>query len=350
MILTYKIKHGKDFSVELEKARKVAEFALSNKGSATSSAVAHIGLKSAIANQILRKYARNRKLKRIRSVKLTVPGQSIRADKIARTLTVPCLGIHNLPFYFDPGFAKIAQIECDNLYCFVAVEYPDTPAINPTGKLGIDLNTTGHCIVVADPDTGKVLKAGKQTLHIRQKYKAIRRQLQKEGKFTALKLLNSKESRVIRDINHKLSKHVVDIAAASNKGLQMEDLTNLRTRTKKKTNRTFRYALNSWPYYQLRTMIDYKAKKLGIPVTVIDPAYTSQTCSRCGLLGTRIGKTFKCSCGHVDHADANAAFNIGVWIARVIDPAQTEMRRKGDTDTPAGATALNVSTPEPHGF
>lgn len=347
MILTYKIKHGKDFTLELEKARKVAEFALSNKGAVSSAAVAHIGLKSAIANQILRKYGKNKKLKKIKSVKLTIPGQGIRTDTDAHTLTIPCLGIYGLSFYFDTGFTKIAQVECDRTYCFVSAEFPDTSVKPTVGTLGIDLNTTGHCLVMADPDTGKVFKAGKQTIHVRQKYKAIRKQLQKTKRYKALKLLNNKESRVIRDINHKLSKHVVGVAAAANKGLQMEDLTSIRTRTKKKSNRTFRYALNSWPYHQLRTMVEYKAKKLGVPVAFIDPAYTSQACSRCGLLGTRTGKTFKCSCGHVDHADANAAFNISVWDTRMVDPAQTEMCRKGDTDTPAEATALNVQTLEP---
>jgi hypothetical protein len=48
-----------------------------------------------------------------------------------------------------------------------------------------------------------------------------------------------------------------------------------------------------------------------IPVIEVDPAYTSQTCSRCGSIHKPDGKRLKClTCGHNHHRDADSGFVI----------------------------------------
>lgn len=308
MILTYKIKHGRDFSVELAKARHVAEHALEH-GACSSAAVKHIGLKSAIANQILRKYGNDKKIKRVSSVNLIVPGQGIKTDAANNTLTVPCLKL-SLQYNFS-GFSKVNQIEVSKEYAFVSVTVPEKPVIQQTAWLGVDMNTTGHCCVVSNSSTGKVLKLGKKAHHIHQKYKNQRRNLQKQGNFRLAKKIKNRESRIVRDINHKISRKVVNYALKNNAGIVVEDLSGIRNN--RKQAKSFRYSLHSWSFYQLQFFLEYKAKLLGIPIVKIDPRYTSQQCSRCGLLGNRNKKSFKCpACGHVEDADVNASFVIGL--------------------------------------
>lgn len=59
MILTFKIKYGKDFSNEPTKARQSQEFALKTN-TLSSKDVKHFGLKSIMVNQLLRKVYKER--------------------------------------------------------------------------------------------------------------------------------------------------------------------------------------------------------------------------------------------------------------------------------------------------
>ncbi len=109
--------------------------------------------------------------------------------------------------------------------------------------------------------------------------------------------------------------------------------------------------MNSWSFYQLRQFVKYKSKLAGIPVTLIEPADTSQTCSKCGQLGERTGKQFKCpTCGHVENADVNASFNIAKASVKSQSISQLHKDRdlcKGNSDIPKEATGVRVLTLEP---
>lgn len=283
MIPTFKIKHGRDFSAELDKARQIAEFAIKTRAN-TSAAVRHIGLKSAIANQILRKYGRNKNIKQVRNVKLTVPGQSVRINRTARIISIPSLGL-DLQYYSFRDFRSVNQIEIGEEYAHVSVEVDEPLQYNSGKYLGVDLNTTGHVAVAADPETGKIWKLGKQAYHVHRKYRNIRRRLQKQGKLRKAKTIKNRESRLVRNLNHHISKKIVEIAKASNRVIKLEDLKHICKRART-SSKSFRYSLNSWSFYQLRQMIEYKAKLLGVVVCHVDPAYTSKTCSMCRHLET----------------------------------------------------------------
>jgi putative transposase len=160
MILTFNIKHNRDFSIELKKAKQIAEFAVKTH-TLSSKDVKHFGLKSIIANQILRKYSRNKKIKDVKSVELTIPNQGIHVDKEKQEIYIPSLKL-TLPYIFRNDFEKVNQIEISDKYAHVSVSVPDKPAIEPQTWLGVDRNTTGHIAVVANPQTGKVWKLGKK--------------------------------------------------------------------------------------------------------------------------------------------------------------------------------------------
>ena len=189
MILTCKIKHNQNFDIELSKAKQIAVVAKKTK-TRSSKDVKQIGLPSAISNQILRKYSSNKKLKRINSVKLTIPSQGVKLEE--KKIKVSCLQLH---LDFPKQSRKIHQIELDNNYAYVSYAVKEEKEITCQSWIGIDLNTTGHCVVAANPTTKKVWKLGKMANHIHKKYKTLRRKLQKRKRRKALKKIKNKEDR-----------------------------------------------------------------------------------------------------------------------------------------------------------
>jgi putative transposase len=338
VILTFKIRHDRDFTAELGKARKIAEFAIDHKTRSTKD-VKQFGLKAAIANQILRKYGNNKTIEHVNRVKLTVPSYHIRWNIEKREIEIPCLKFKT-SYSFRNDYTKINQIELDNEYAYVSVTVKEEPQITPTAWVGVDRNTTGHIAVVGNPTTGKVWKLGKEALYIHNKYRSIRKKLQKKGKYGLVKKIRNRESRIIRDLNHKVAKEIVEVAKDNNAGLKLEQLAGIRNN--RKHGRSFNHSLHSWSFYQLQQFIEYKAKLCGIPLTYVEPQNTSKECSRCGNIGIRDSKKFVChTCGHVDHADANASFNIAQRPSIEEGVGLLHIDRdicKGSTDTPRGAT------------
>ena len=177
--------------------------------------------------------------------------------------------------------------------------------------LGIDMGEKN----IAVTSDGEILTSAAVEKN-RQRHHRLRKELQRKGTKASrrkLKLLRRKQARFQKDINHQISKRLVLEAKHTQRGIAVEDLTDIRTRTrvKGKENRAKR---SNWSFAQLRMFLEYKAKLMGVPVVVVDPAYTSQRCFACGHIegaNRKSQREFLCqACGHTAHADVNAANNI----------------------------------------
>lgn len=108
-----------------------------------------------------------------------------------------------------------------------------------------------------------------------------RRKLGKLKKLSAIRKMNDKEHRIMTDINHKISRQLVNMAIEEDVSvIKLENLTNIRqaARTSRKNEKN----LHTWSFYQLSKFIEYKSKLAGISVVYVDPKYTSQLCPQCG--------------------------------------------------------------------
>ncbi len=162
-----------------------------------------------------------------------------------------------------------------------------------------------------------------------------------------LKKIKDRESSIVKDLNHKVSRKIVEIAEDQNAGIKLEKLDGIRNN--KKHTKSSNYNPNSWSFYQLQRFIEYEAKLNDIPITYVEPRNTSKECSRCGHIGISEGKSFRCpSCGHVDNADANAMLNEALRPPLVEGIGQLHASLsacKESTDTPRGATPRTTETP-----
>jgi putative transposase len=297
-------------SFMFKEALEIAKYAAVNKerrSRLSTKEVKYNYLPSAVVNQILRKYS-NKTIKTPKNVHLIVPGQSIKfADSV---ITIKCLNL-DIPWQSGRIVKKINQVEIhkDHIYLNVSVKVPVT--YQRAKMIGVDLNTTHHMAVASDIHSGKVWKLEKSAMNIRKMYQNKRKKSQSENNWRVLKDMKHKERNIVRDRTHKLVNKIIDIAVANEADIAIEDLTHIRENTRKRSNKTTRRATNSWSFGQFRFIMEYKCKLREVSLHVVDPAYTSQMCSKCVHIGTRNRKNFHCrSCGHQDHADVNAAFCI----------------------------------------
>lgn len=146
----------------------------------------------------------------------------------------------------------------------------------------------------------------------------------RKDKLKALKGLTGKEKNYVKTYNHMVSKRVIEFAKKHNAGQINMELLALQGTEKKSTLSTIRW----WGYYQLKEMIEYKAKREGIEVKYVDPYHTSQICSICGHYeeGQRETQSkFKCKnphCQHEENADRNASRNIARSIKYITKKEQ----------------------------
>jgi IS605 OrfB family transposase len=208
------------------------------------------------------------------------------------------------------------QGECDlvcrdgEYYLHQTCNVLEDDSFDPGGWLGVDFGVVN----IATSSDGAQF-SGDTVLGVRKRRRRQRRRLQAKQTRSAtrrLRLLSGKEERFAKDVNHQVSKRIVERAKRIGYGIAVEDLTGIRDRVR--LRRSQRDNLHSWAFHQLRTFLEYKAKLAGVPLVAVDPKYTSQQCSACGhteRANRPSQDVFSCkSCGYAAHADFNAAVNL----------------------------------------
>jgi len=206
------------------------------------------------------------------------------------------------------GLMRIVE-KSGKWYAQVSIKIPEQEEVNSENIMGIDLGLKVPAVAVTSTGKTKFFGNGRQIKYIRRKYQSRRKKLGKLKKLSAIKKLGDKESRWMKDQNHKISRQIINFAIKENVSvIKLETLANIRktTRTSRKNARN----LHNWSFYQLQQLIKYKANMVGIKVIEVNPAYTSQTCPNCGTKNKANDRKYECLCGFKTHRDRVGAINI----------------------------------------
>ena len=230
-----------------------------------------------------------------------------------------------MPFVcHNPNYLPYIKGEADLLYrkgkfyLFQTVDVVEDDVKDVEEFIGVDFGLTDIAV------TSDGTKHSAEWLNqYREKRQKVRSSIQSKGTRNSRKLLkrlSGKERTTATIINHTIAKSIVKSAKEQGKGIAIEDLTNIRF-TSKRRNKKFRTKLGRWSFGQLRSFLTYKAALNGVKLVVVEPAYTSKTCSVCHHIGDRNNKSFKCNnCGNNMDADVNASLNIAT-LGRVVNHA-----------------------------
>ena len=201
------------------------------------------------------------------------------------------------------------------LHIPVTTDVPKSQNSDICNVVGVD---RGINFVVATYDSKHKsgFVSGKAIKQKRAKYKELRKELQQRQTPSArrrLKAIGQRENRWMQDVNHCISKALVTNNPLGTLFV-LEDLRNIRSALTK-TQSKHRHTALSWAYFDLERKLIYKALRNHQLVERVSPAYSSQTCPKCGHTsrGNRNNRIhhFCCkNCGYNSNDDRAAAMNL----------------------------------------
>ncbi len=175
------------------------------------------------------------------------------------------------------------------LYTRVFVEKEEPKLLQSKGFLGVDVGIN-HDVARSDgylgPSAREILNSSKEK----------RAERQRQGhKFKSQK--SALKQQLDIDVNRSIARCLRDSLSLVVENPKI--LSNLKSR-----------GLALWAKCYFANRATIRAREEGIRVIYVNPAYSSQTCSKCGVIDrwSRVKQAFRCTaCGYVAHADLNAA-------------------------------------------
>ncbi len=190
----------------------------------------------------------------------------------------------------------------------------ENPTTNPSKSVGYDMNEKS--IVGSDGaryDLSEVARL--HTLYGVRRSSFYERH--PHDRRVRKKFASSRRERArLGEVLHRVSSQIVEKARANNNAIVLERLNGIRYVHQKGRGESKgrRRRIAMWPFRQMQSYIEYKAKWAGVSVEYVSPSYTSKTCHACGTINRKLklaDRSWPCpQCGAKLDRDLNAAINI----------------------------------------
>ena len=214
------------------------------------------------------------------------------------------------------GLAKLLK-SSGKWYLHISATKEVTDFDKQTVKHVVGIDRGLRFLVTSYDEQGKTaFFDGQAIMRKRAKYQKLRAILQAKGTKSAkrrLKKLSGRENRWISDVNHCLSKTLVQKYGANT----LFVLENLNGVSFERTDlpKALRNQNKSWAFYQLEQFLTYKAHLNNSEVVEVSAKYTSQRCPKCGVIKkdnrNHEKHEYHCdNCGYRSNDDRIGAMNI----------------------------------------
>ena len=254
------------------------------------------------------------KVLRVREIRT----RSKKNKKKVITLKLSNLGIFNVVVHRDFPLDKVKRVvvkltRSERVYISFIVENYEFPKLPSTGKVvAIDVGVE-KLLTTSDGQIFPNLRPYEKAL---KKLKILHKRLSRK-KFLShnwfkakIKLARAYEhlENLRKDIYMKLGKwfaEYYDVVVMED--IQVKQLVE-------KSERELRTRLYDVAFHELRSIMEYQLRKYGKKLTLVDPAFSSKTCAKCGYVKndlTLADRVFACpKCGWVADRDYNASLNL----------------------------------------
>ncbi len=260
-----------------------------------------------------------------RSVEYKTSGWALSDDRKSITFTdkkgigkLKLKGTRDLNFYQPDQIKRVRLVKrADGYYVQFCVSVDRTEILPATGNtIGLDVGlksfyTDSNGLEIENP---KFYRAGE--VKMKRAQRLVSRKIKVMGGGPAQCSNNRIKSRIkLGRIHLKISRqrkdHAVKLARCVIRSNDLVAYEDLRVRNMVK-NHCLAKSISDAGWYQFRVWLETFGRIFGRVTVAVNPAYTSQECSSCGVIVKKSlsTRTHTCQCGCVLDRDHNAALNI----------------------------------------